>query len=335
MTTALTTFFTTLDDSALAPASCRAIRADLRQFVHWWEVSRARPFDPALLVDRDLRAWQRARQQEDGAKPSTINRALASLRRFCAWAVGTGFLTDNPASGIADVPAEPLAPRSLPDAAVDALLRVVRSEPNAVVRARDEALLALLIYAGLRAQEACDVQLRDLDLRGASLTVRSGKGGKARRLPLHADAVQLLDHYLLTVRCLTGVPAVGSTTERELLLVGITVTAPGQPWRPGITTALVRHQVKLRGQQAAATLRAAVPRARDLVRAATLTDLARSLDTVSPHMLRHSLARRLLKTGAQLPEVQRVLGHTRLSTTGIYLTPSDDDLRDAIGRAGV
>jgi len=36
-----------------------------------------------------------------------------------------------------------------------------------------------------------------------------------------------------------------------------------------------------------------------------------------------------------LAEVQRVLGHSRLSTTGIYLTPSEDDLRDAIERAGV
>jgi len=335
MTTALDPFFAILDESTLAVASRRAVRADLRQFVQWWEATRARPFDPSLLLDRDLRAWQLARQQHDGAKPSTINRALASLRRFSRWAIMAGLVTDNPTHGIADIPADSLSPRSLPDAAVDALLRAVRSEPNGVVRARDDALLALLSYAGLRSQEACDVQLRDVDLRGASVTVRSGKGGKARRVPLHADAVRLLDHYLRVVRCPAGVPAIGSAAEREPLLVGIDVTAPGQPWRPGITTALVRHQVKLRGQQAAAAFRAAVPRERDLVRAATLTDLAHALETVSPHMLRHSLARRLLKTGAHLPEVQRVLGHTRLTTTGIYLTPSDDDLRDAISRAGV
>ncbi len=63
--------------------------------------------------------------------------------------------------------------------------------------------------------------------------------------------------------------------------------------------------------------------------------MAGQLDAVSPHLLRHSLARRLLKNGAQLPEVQRMLGHSRLSTTGIYLTPSEDDLRAAVERAGL
>ena len=56
---------------------------------------------------------------------------------------------------------------------------------------------------------------------------------------------------------------------------------------------------------------------------------------MTPHQLRHGLARRLLTTGATLPEVQRVLGHSRLETTARYLTPSEDDLRAAIGRAGL
>jgi site-specific recombinase XerD len=39
--------------------------------------------------------------------------------------------------------------------------------------------------------------------------------------------------------------------------------------------------------------------------------------------------------GVQLPEVQRFQGHTRLSTTGMYLTPSEDDIRMAIGHIGI
>jgi site-specific recombinase XerD len=89
------------------------------------------------------------------------------------------------------------------------------------------------------------------------------------------------------------------------------------------------------GQQAARQLRTEAQRERDIKQREELHNLARRLGTVTPHMLRHSLARRMLERGAQLPEVQQVLGHSRLSTTGIYLTPSEEDVRSAIGRAGI
>lgn len=61
--------------------------------------------------------------------------------------------------------------------------------------------------------------------------------------------------------------------------------------------------------------------------------IAHRLERTTPHTLRHSLARRLLESGADLAEVQRTLGHSSIATTGMYLTPSDDDLREAMERA--
>jgi site-specific recombinase XerD len=159
---------------------------------------------------------------------------------YCRWALAGHLLVENPTTDVKDVPTEPLAPRSLPPQAIDALLRAAGAESNTTLRVRDEALLALLIYAGLRVQEVCDIQLR-------------------------AEA------------------------QRE----------------------------------------------RDIKRSEELQDLARQLEKATPHVLRHSLARRTLERGAQLPEVQRVLGHSRLSATGIYLTPSEEDVRLAISRTGI
>lgn len=314
-----------------SPATIRAVRADLRQFASWWNRTHQQPWSVALTSDRDLRRWQRARQVDDGAAPATINRALSTLRRFCAWAVERGHLADNPTTGLQDVATEPVGPQALPAVAVDALLRAARQQA-APRRSRDEALLALLIYTGVRAQEVCDVQIRDLDLRAGTLTVRSGKGRKARRIPLHPDAIRLLDRYLRQMRCPRGLPVLGSDEERAPLLVRIDPATTGRPLTPGITARGVGKVVARLGHQAAQQLRDQAAKVADLERIDELMTAAQRLDTVAPHQLRHSLARRLLTQGAQLPEVQRILGHSRLSTTGMYLTPSEDELRDAIER---
>lgn len=324
-------YLQTLEARAVAPATVKATRADLIQFVGWWEQTYQRPFRLAYLHDRDLRAWKVTRQRDDGVAPATINRALSTLRQWCTWAVAQHLVTTNPTTAVDAVPHDPLAPRSLPDAAVDALLRAAHSTHDHTVRLRDEALLALLVYAGLRSQEVCDVQLRDLDLAGGTVTVRNGKGGKARRVPLHPDAQGLLTHYLDALRCPTGLPPVGSDQEREALFVGIQATVVGQPLRLGLSTRLIRHRLAVLGQMAATHLREDAQHEPNLEHRAQLVLLAHQLETVSPHMLRHSLARRLLNRGASLVEIQRILGHSRLSTTGIYLTPSEDDLQAAIG----
>jgi site-specific recombinase XerD len=305
------------------PATLKVVRQDLTHFIAWWESTRRRTFDPAFLRHEDLCDWRMARQRDDGVAPATINRGLASLRGYCGFALAQHLLLENPATEVKDVPTEPLAPRSLPAEAIDALLRAAHIEQNAILRARNEAMLALLIYAGLRVQEACDLQLRDLDLGSGTITVRSGKAGKARRLPLHPDAERLVRRYLESVRCPGGLPAIGSDQEREQLLVGIVVTMKGQPTQVGVTQRVAQH------------LRAEAQRERDITRSEFLLDLARRLETITPHMLRHSLARRMLERGAQLPEVQRVLGHSRLSTTGVYLTPSEEEVRAALRRAGI
>jgi site-specific recombinase XerD len=317
------------------PASQRAARADLATFVRWWEAQRQRAFDPARLLAKDVQAWMRHRQDVEERKPATINRGVSTLRRFSDWLIAQDLLTDNPVQGIRDLPLDERGPRALPDDAVDAVLRAVQAEEVKALRLRDGALLALLAYAGLRSQEACDLQLRDIDLDGATITVRRGKGRKARRVPLHTDTLALLRRYLREVRCPTGFPAIGSEAEREPLLMGQDRTKAGHPLTPGMSTRLVRHRIALLCQRAAAQLRTAAEREPRLERVAQLVQMAAQLETASPHTLRHSLARRMLRTGADLSEVQRVLGHSRLSTTGIYTVPDEDDLRDAINRAGV
>jgi len=317
------------------PASQRASRADLAIFARWWEQQRGRTFDASQLIAKDITAWVRHRQDDEERKPATINRGLSTLRRFGDWLVTERLLHENPAKGVHDLPLEERGPRSLPDEAIDAVLRAVQAEEEPHIRLRDGALLALLAYAGLRSQEACDVQLRDVDLDGGTLIVRRGKGRKARRIPLHSDAVTLLRRYLQELRCPKYVPAIGSAEEQELLLMAQDRTRVSHPFVPGMSTRLVRHRIAVLCQRAAEQLRTAAKKELRLERAGKLLQMAAQLDVASPHALRHSLARRMLRRGADLSEIQRVLGHSRLSSTGIYTVPDDDDLRDAMEQAGI
>ncbi|MBX0328399.1 tyrosine-type recombinase/integrase [Oscillochloris sp. ZM17-4] len=327
------TYLAYLVEKGRSPLTRKAVRGDLAGFAAWWEQERRRPFAPDLLREPDIHAWRLHRQRDAGAATSTLNRALISLRAYLAWAQKTGLIMTNPADEIKPLPASDPAPKSIPAAAVDALLRTVQSERSERVRLRDEALLTLLAHAGLRAQETCDLQLRDLDLDGMTLTVRRGKGGRTRRVMLNAETVAVLRRYLKQLRCPHGLPAIGGEAEREALLVGFDQNSPGQPMRPGMNQRLVQRVVAQRAHEAAERLRADAAGLSSLERAAELHDLARQLDDATPHTLRHSLARRMLAAGADLAMVQRTLGHSSIATTGMYLTPSDDDLRATMEQA--
>ncbi len=318
-----------------SPLTVKAVRSDLTGFAIWWETRRQRPFDPSLLLDSDLREWRIKRQCDDASAPATINRALSTIRAYCNWAKRAGLMTENPAEGIAAIPAAPLTPRSLPAEAIDAILRAARNESDERLRLRDEALLALLVYAGLRAQETCDVQLRDLDLAAGTVTVRHGKGGRMRRVILNSEAINLLQRYITKLRCVQATPVLGSDSERESLIVGFDPTVAGQPMQPGVNQRLIQRVVEQRAHEAAERLRSDASTIAFQDRKNQLLDFARRLDEATPHTLRHSLARRLLEAGADLAVVQRTLGHSSIATTGIYLIPNDDDIRAAMERAKI
>ena len=316
-----------LTEKGRSPLTTKAVRGDLSGFAAWWEKSHLQPFAPDLIRESNIHTWRLSRQSDTSTAPTTLNRVLISLRTYFAWAYTTGLITANPTDNIKPLPTSNSTPRSIPSAAVDALLHAVQSEQSERVRLRDDAMLALLAHAGLRTQEICDIQVRDLDLDGMTVTVCRGTGGRSRRVMLNAETIAVLRRYIKHLRCPKGLPSIGSEAEREPLLVGFDQTSTGQPMRPGVNQRQVQRVVVQRAHEAAERLRADADSIRSRERATVLRDLASHLDETTPHTLRHSLARRMLESGADLAMVQRTLGHRSIATTGMYLTPSDDDLR--------
>ncbi len=313
-------------------ATIRGTRADLQGFIRWWEDARRLAFDVALVIEDDLFDWQEYRQVHDGAKISTINRANASLRGMFAWAKAENLIAYNPAERLHDLPPEDVAPRSTPPEAVEWIFRIASNQRDPIARHRDLAWLTLLNDCGLRSQEADDLQIRDVDLAGACITVRAGKGRKARRVPIEGASIRRLENYL-TVRCPDGLPSMDSDAERELFLIGRRVDKPGQPWEPGLSTAAQRKRLAELRQEAVEKIREQATREPSLARVGELHELARQLNEASPHRLRHGLAYRLLESGATPAYLKDILGHSRISTSLMYGKPTEEDKRAALARA--
>lgn len=174
----------------------KAYGADLAAFAQWFEQTTQRDFDPRAVDARDIVEYRGALNRA-GRKPATINRRLKALRRFFQWASQKALVASSPFEVLEKVfvaEQRDIAPRWLTHPEQLALLRAVRRDGDR----RDLALLQTLLGTGVRIAEAAALTRDDLDLgeRSGWLTVRSGKGTKARKMPLDLRTRQALEDYL-------------------------------------------------------------------------------------------------------------------------------------------
>jgi len=228
---------------------------------------------------------------EKGYARTTIGRRVASLRSLFKYLHQCEYLTHNPVASVATPKAKEKLPVYLSTEQCRRLLEATEENHYFLLAFRDKAVLGTLIYTGIRRSELLDLKLRDLDFESEVLTVRNGKGGKRRSIPMCRQLVELLKDWLeLRPEC--DHDAVFTTRTGE---------------------ALARHG-----------LYEAFRRARE--RAGI------SRKEITLHTLRHSFASNLLQSGANLVALQRLLGHSSLGSTSLYLHVEMDGLRKAVDR---
>ena len=181
-----------LESPALSEATRRAYRVDVREFAAWleWRGTRLDDVDVRALADY---AAELGRARPRKLAPATIARKLAAVRAFLRHALGK--------ERVPDASFAPRRPLRLPDAPrpqeVDGELDAL--DGHAPLAIRNRTLVELVYSAGLRSQEAVDLDLADVDFDQELVHVR-GKGGKERVVPLGEEASLALAVYLRDVR---------------------------------------------------------------------------------------------------------------------------------------
>jgi site-specific recombinase XerD len=181
-----------LESPALSDATRRAYRVDVREFAAWLDRrgTALQEVDMRALADY---AAELGRARPRKLAPATIARKLAAVRAFLRHALGK--------ERVPDASFAPRRPLRLPDAPrpqeVDRELKALEGEGPLAVRNR--TLVELVYSAGLRSQEAVDLDLADVDFDQELVHVR-GKGGKERVVPLGEEASHRLAIYLREAR---------------------------------------------------------------------------------------------------------------------------------------
>jgi integrase/recombinase XerD len=212
--------------------------------------------------------------------PASVGRNLVAVKMLFRYLQLEGVLEENLVELLGSPKLWDRVPKVLPAGMVSRMLAA--PAPGESLWRRDRAMLELLYATGCRASELSHLQLHDVHLdEGYCRCV--GKGNKERIVPLGERAAAAVRSYL--------------EHERPLLAAGRT-PAPG--W-----LLLTRRGLRMRRE-----------RIWELIKTFAVRSGAPA--TVSPHTLRHSFATHLLAGGADLRQVQELLGHANIATTQIY-----------------
>lgn len=265
-----------------------AYARDLRQFLGFLKHHLGHPPCLGDLARLDAKTVRAflASRRKGGAVSRSLSRSLSALRMFFRWLEREDTLKNHAVLQIALPKIPHSVPKPLTVDSAAAMVTPGASDADDWIAARDCAVMVLLYGCGLRISEALSLTLRTAPLNGHDVMHITGKGGKERMVPALPVVSEAIARYVR----LCPYPL-----ERDgPLFVG----ARGGPLSPRLIQLAME---KMRADMG-------LP------------------DTATPHALRHSFATHLLSAGADLRQIQELLGHASLSTTQIYTEVDRDRL---------
>ena len=173
-----------------------ALTLDIRKFAKWFTTANNEPWDVERITVRDIVDFRECLRREKQQAASTINRNLASVRKYFKWLIGNGHIDHNPTTSVKELRRQQLAPQGLNRAEVRKLMREVELRGDI----RSKAIFSVILYTGARLSDVVCLELSDLMIaeRSGHVLYRFGKGSKQRTAPLPLEARKSLQEYLDT-----------------------------------------------------------------------------------------------------------------------------------------
>jgi site-specific recombinase XerD len=281
----------------VSPLTVAAYGQDVARFLEFAASRGARRLDRLddLLLREYAILFRDGKEREDSAprRKTTLAKALAGLRAYFRFALRDGAIDKDPTVLLRGPKKDRPLPKLLTEGQVERLLSAVAGDSFAA--RRDLALLETLYSTGCRVAELVAMDARDLDLERGAVIVR-GKRKKERLCALGSKARAALVAYLAAREA-----ELSQAAHREAAL--FLNDRPGALRLRRLTDRSVRRLLKAHLAHA---------------------DLPAS---PSPHTLRHSFATHLLRRGANLRQVQELLGHAQATTTQVYTHLDPERLR--------
>ncbi len=214
--------------------------------------------------------------------PRTIKRKFSSLSSYFSFLLDRRIIKNNPLNGVFTPKIPKILPEILTIEEINNIFLAAESSKNEILSLRDRCILEMLYSSGLRVSEVCELRINNIQF-DLDLIRFFGKGSKERIIPLTYYARKWLKKYLSESRKILSSRSKRSSNYVFLSNNGLSLT------RMAIWLSVKKY-----------------------------VNSAGVLKKISPHTFRHSFATHLIDGGANLIEVQALLGHADISTTEIY-----------------
>jgi integrase/recombinase XerD len=266
----------------------RAYKADVGEFLRFNGIDN--PEDLRSIGRPHVILW-RDNLTERELAPSTVRRKLSALASLFDYLCEKNAVEHNPVDGVKR-PVVANGNEGSTPALGDDQVRLLLEAPdeNSLKGTRDRAILATLLYHGIRREELCNLRIRDIQSRQGVLHFRiKGKRGKIRYVPVHPAVQRLIQKYLKRAGHIEDVPGA--------LFRPVRNNRTGELDRHLDPSSIYKNVVRKYGLE---------------------TGISGLVDGLCVHSLRATAATNALSNDADIAKVQEWLGHANVSTTRLY-----------------